>query len=102
MLSAPPATAVVQSPSRMCCAAETMACKPEPHKRFTVRQGVPTAMPASSAATRDRYMSRASPWITLPITTCPTPAGSSFARDKTSLIAIEPSLVGGTSLNAPP
>ena len=102
MLSAPPATAVVQSPSRMCCAAETMACKPEPHRRFTVRAGVPTGTPASTAATRERYMSRASPWITLPITTCPTLAGSAFALASASRMAIAPSLVGGTSLNAPP
>ena len=102
MLSAPPPTTVVQSPSMMCCAAETIACSPEPHSRFTVRHGVPTAMPASSAATRERYMSRASPWITLPITTWPTLAGSTFALPSASRIAIEPSLVGATSLNAPP
>ncbi len=102
MLSAPPATAVWTSPSMMCCAAETIACNPEPHRRFTVRAGVPTGTPASTAATRERYMSRASPWITLPITTWPTVAASISARVMASLIAIEPSLVGGMSLKAPP
>ena len=81
---------------------DTMACRPEPHRRFTVSAGVPTGIPASTAATRERYMSRASPWITLPITTWPTLAGSAFALASASRMAIAPSLVGGTSLNAPP
>ncbi len=102
MLSAPPPTTVSVSPSRMCCAAETIACSPEPHRRLTVRHGVPTGSPASIAATRDRYMSRASPWITLPITTWPTVAGSTLARASASLIAIAPSFVGARSFSAPP
>ena len=102
MLSAPPATATSQSPSIRCCTAETIACRPEPHRRLTVRQGVPTGSPASIAATRDRYMSRASPWITLPITTWPTLAGSIFARATASLMAIEPSLVAGKSFRVMP
>jgi hypothetical protein len=85
-----------------CWAAETIACRPEPHSRLTVRHGVPTGIPASTAATRDRYMSRASPWITLPITTWPTRAGSTFARATASLIAIAPSFVAGTSLSDMP
>ena len=76
-----------------------MACSPEPHRRFTVKQGVPAGRPASSAATRDRYMSRASPWITLPITTWPTLAGSIFARETASLMAMAPSLVAGISFS---
>ena len=82
--------------------ADTMDCSPEPHSRFTVRHGVPTGMPASSAATRDRYMSFASPWITLPMTTWPTRAGSTFARATASLIAIAPSFVAAISFSAPP
>ena len=54
------------------------------------------------AATRDRYMSRASPWITPPSTTWPIEAGSIFARATASLIAIEPSFVAGKSFNEPP
>jgi hypothetical protein len=54
------------------------------------------------AATRERYMSRASPWITLPRTTCPIEAGSIFARATASLIAIVPSFVAGRSLSEPP
>ena len=102
MLSAPPPRTTSVSPSRMCWAAETMACSPLPHNRLTVRQGVPTGRPASMAATRDRYMSRASPWITPPSTTWPIEAGSIFARATASLIAIEPSFVAGKSFNEPP
>ena len=69
MLSAPAPITTSVSPSRMCWAAETIACSPLPHRRLTVRQGVPTGSPPSIAATRDTYMSRASPWITLPSTT---------------------------------
>ena len=39
MTSAPPPTATSQSPSNIACAAETMACKPEPHNRLTVSAG---------------------------------------------------------------
>jgi hypothetical protein len=102
MLSAPAPIATSMSPSRMCCEAETMACRPEPHRRFTVRQGVPTGMPASTAATREMYMSRASPCTTLPSTTWPTVAGSILARATASLIAIVPSWVAGTSFSAAP
>ena len=47
-------------------------------------------------------MSFASPWITLPNTTCPTVAGSIFARETASFTLIAPSLVGATSLSDPP
>ena len=69
---------------------------------LTVRQGVLTGSPASIAATRDMYMSLASPWITLPMTTWPTLAGSTLARATASRIAIAPSFVGATSFSAPP
>jgi hypothetical protein len=48
------------------------------------------------------YMSRASPWITPPMTTWPTLEGSTLARATASLIAIAPSLVGATSFREPP
>ena len=53
MLSAPAPIATSVSPSRMCWAAETIACSPLPHSRLTVRQGVPTGSPPSIAATRE-------------------------------------------------
>ena len=86
----------------MCWLAETIACNPEPHRRFTVRQGVPTGMPASTAATRERYMSFASPWMTLPITTWPMLSGATFERATASLIAVAPSRVAANSLSEPP
>jgi len=74
--------------------------QPEPQRRLTVRHGVPTGRPASTAATRDRYMSLASPWITLPITTWPTLAGSTFARATASLMATAPRRVAARSQRA--
>ena len=52
--SAPPAKATSQSPSISACAAETMACRPEPHSRFTVNAGASTGTPAFTAMTRAR------------------------------------------------
>ena len=57
MDSAPPATATAASPSMMAWAAETMACSPLPHRRFTVNAGMVTGRPPLTAATRLRYMS---------------------------------------------
>ena len=51
------------------CAADTIACSPLPHSRFTVSAGVPISRPAFTAATRDRYISLVSVWITFPNTT---------------------------------
>src|SRR6516162_1133346 len=64
--SAPPATAASVSPSLMACAAETIACSPLPQSRFTVNAGVVTGRPPFTAATRLRYMSLVSVWVTLP------------------------------------
>ena len=72
MLSAPPATAMSASPRVTAWAAETIACSPEPQSRFKVSAGASCVMPAFTAATRDRYMSLASVWMTLPNTTCCT------------------------------
>jgi hypothetical protein len=66
--SAPPATATSASPRMMACDAETMACSPLPHSRFTVKAGTVTGRPPFTAATRLRYMSLVSVWITLPKT----------------------------------
>ena len=70
--SEPPATATSQSPSLIACAADTIACRPLPHSRLTVKAGVSTGRPPLTAATRLRYMSLTSVWITLPNTVCPT------------------------------
>src|SRR5215831_7245938 len=40
MFSMPPATATLMLPREISCAAETMACAPEPQTRLTVRAGV--------------------------------------------------------------
>jgi hypothetical protein len=53
----------------MVCAALTMACMPLPQSRFSVIAGVVCGSPALIIATRDRYMSFGSVWMTLPKTT---------------------------------
>ena len=50
MLSMPPATAALALPSRISCAADTIACAPEPQTRFTVMAGTVTGRPAWTAA----------------------------------------------------
>src|SRR5712691_5608406 len=52
MDSAPPATATSQSPSLIAWAADTIACRPLPHSRLTVKAGVCTGRPPLTAATR--------------------------------------------------
>ncbi len=102
MLSAPPATAASVSPSRMYCEALTIACSPLPQSRFKVSAPVSCGRPPSTQATRDRYMSFGSVWITLPKTHWPTSRGSTLARLKASLTTLAASSVGGISLRPPP
>src|SRR5215469_474035 len=100
--SAPPATATSASPSAMACAAETIACSPLPHSRFTVNAGVSTGKPPLTAATRLRYMSRGSVWITLPKTQWPTADGSTPARLTASRTVAAARSPGGTPARPPP
>src|ERR1039457_4345769 len=102
MDSAPPATAVSASPSMMACAAEMMACSPLPHSRFTVSPGVPAGRPPLMAATRPRYMSLASVWITWPNTAWPPSAGSTSARVTASRTTAAARSHGGTVARPPP
>src|SRR5215204_2606812 len=83
-------------------AAETIACSPDPHSRFRVKAGVSTGRPPLIVATRDRYMSRVSVWITLPNTTCPTSAGSTPDRLTASRTTAAPRSAGGMSFRLPP
>jgi len=46
MFSMPPATATLMLPREISCAAETMACAPEPQTRLTVSAGIVTGSPA--------------------------------------------------------
>ena len=100
--SAPPATAAPQSPSAMAWAADTIACSPVPHSRFSVKAGVSTGSPPFTDTTRPRYMSRTSVWITLPNTVCPTWPGSTPARATASRTTVAPRSQGGTAARAPP
>ncbi len=100
--SAPPATATSASPSERSWAAETMACSPLPHSRLTVKAGTFTGRPPLTAATRLRYMSRGSVWITLPKTAWPNSSGSTADRRTASRTTVAARSHGGTSLRPPP
>src|SRR6202046_1421996 len=100
--SAPPPPAASVSPSMMACAAEMMACSPLPHSRFTVSPAVLGGRPPLMAATRPRYMSLASVWITLPKTALPTSTGSTSARLTASRTTAAARSQGGTVARPPP
>src|SRR5580658_6139633 len=100
--SVPPATATSQSPSRIACAADTIACSPLPHSRFSVNAGVSTGSPPLTAATRPRYMSRTSVWITWPKTAWPTSDGSTPARLTAARTTVAARSHGGTAARPPP
>src|SRR5574343_1864753 len=102
MFSAPAPTAISQSPSRLDWLADTMACRPEPQRRLTLKAGVVSLQPPLMAATRERYMSLGSVFTTWPNTTWPTSLPSTLARASDSLTTSAPSSVGGTSLRLPP
>src|SRR5436190_419740 len=78
--SAPPASATSTSPDWIACVADTIACTPVPHRRFTVNAGVSCGIPAFIPTTRAMYMSAGSVWITLPKTTWSIWPGSMPAR----------------------
>src|SRR3990167_9840625 len=86
----------------MAWAAEMMACRPEPHRRLTLKAGVSMGQPASMAATRERYASLVSVGITLPMTTWPTESGARPERWMAALTAVVASWVLGTSFRLPP
>ena len=86
----------------MVCAADTIACRPLPHRRFSVRHGVSLATPPFTAATRPRYMSLGSVLSTCPNTTWPTSEPCTAARFIASATTVAPSWVGGTSFRLPP
>src|SRR6266581_3727219 len=79
-----------------------MACNPLPHSRFSVKAGVSTGRPPPTAATRPRYMSLTSVWITWPKTAWPTSAGSTAARPTASRTTVAARSHGGTAARPPP
>src|SRR5262245_39183828 len=101
MFSMPPATATLMLPNEISCAAETMACAPEPQTRLTVSAGIVTGSPAWTAACRAGFIFVPA-WTTLPMTTLSTSSGRSFARTTAAPIATEPRVGAGTSLSEPP
>ncbi len=102
MLSAPPASANSASPNSSACTADTIACAPDPHSRFTFIAGTLSGTPASIAATRLRYMSRGSVLSTCPNTTWPICPPSTPARAMASREAVAARSMGGTAARLPP
>ena len=100
MFSIPPAIAASISPAAICWAAVTTACAPEPQTRLTVIAGTDTGTPPPIAAWRAGFM-RLPAWMTLPITTEPTAAGSIPERRSVSRTTAAPSSVAGVSLSDP-
>jgi len=100
MFSMPPATALSTSPSMISAAALAIAWAPEPHTRLTVMAGTSTGRPPPIAAWRAGFILLPA-WITLPMTTVPTAAGSSFARSRLARNAVAPSSTAGVSLRLP-
>src|SRR5215831_8607188 len=101
MFSMPPATATSMLPSAISCAAETMACAPEPQTRLTVSAGTVTGSPAWMAACRAGFI-LVPACTTLPMTTVSTSSARSFARATAAPIATAPRLGAGISLSVPP
>jgi hypothetical protein len=100
--SAPPATTTSASPVWIVCAAETIACTPVPHSRFTVNAGVSFGIPALMPTTRAMYMSSGAEWMTFPNTTCSTCSGSIPARSIAAMTVVAPNSVVGMSLRLLP
>src|SRR5215831_18341649 len=101
MFSMPPATATLMLPREISCAAETMACAPEPQTRLTLSAGIVTGSPAWTAACRAGFIFVPA-CTTLPMTTASTSSGRSFARATAAPIATAPRVGAGTSLRLPP
>ena len=100
MFSMPPATAASISPAAISCAAETIACAPEPQTRLTVMAGTSTGAPPPIAAWRAGFILLPA-WTTLPITTEPSAAASRPARFSVSRTTTAPSAGAGTLFSDP-
>src|SRR5918998_309077 len=101
MFSTPPARITSASPKAISCAAETMACNPEPHILFRVMPGTSTGRPLFIPTWRPGFM----PWPAermLPTITWSTWSPSIPARERTSLPTVPPSSFPGVSLSKPP
>src|SRR5262249_21355891 len=103
MFSMPPATAtlMLMLSRAISCAAETMACAPEPHTRLTVSAGPVTGSPAWTAACRAGFI-LVPACTTLPMTPVSTSSARIPARPTAAPIATAPRLGAGTSLRLPP
>ena len=99
--SMPPATTTDDSPSRMLCAPEAIACRPEAQALLMVWAGAPSGRPARCPTCRAGFgpepACRPCPISTSSTAVAGTPARASAARTATA-----PSSAGWVSLKVPP
>jgi hypothetical protein len=101
MFSIPPAMAVSTEPTRISCAAERIACAPEPQTRFTVMAGTWTGRPPWIAACRAGFILLPACTV-FPKTAMPISSGRRPDRRRAALITDAPSSTAGISFNVPP
>ena len=82
--STPPPMNTSPSPTAIACAAELIACSPEPHSRLTVSPPTSTGKPARSSAIRATSRLSSPAWLAQPRMTSSTRAGSTPARSTTA------------------
>ena len=85
--STPAATTMSYAPAITPCAAKCSACWLEPHWRSTLVPTTVSGNPAARAAFRAMLMLCSPTWLTQPMITSSTRAGSSFARS-TSAVSV--------------
>ena len=100
MLSCPPATTIVSSPSTMCCAPSATARSPEPQTWLMLQAALSFGRPALICACRAGFCPCAavSTWPRMVSDTSP---GSTPARSSTALITAAPSSCAGVLANEP-
>ena len=64
IFSDPPARPKLESPNVKLCMTDTIACNPDPHKRFTFIAATLFGKPEFNATTLERYISLGSVLIT--------------------------------------
>ena len=100
--STPPATNASPSPTMMAWAALLMACRPEPHRRLTVRPPASTGSPASRPAMRATLRLSSPAWLAHPRMTSSTRSGGRPDRSTAARMTSAARSSGRTRDRAPP
>ena len=99
--STPQAMAMSTTPEPTRLVATLVACCDDPHWVSTVVAAVVRGRPALSQAVRPMLNDCSPTWLTHPVTTWPTSAGSMPDRDTSSLSTV-PSSSAGCTVDSPP